>query len=74
MLDFYGFFSVLECKKRKKRRSHGKRKNSNIKRKICTEKRLNTSLKDFSLTLNNHDRHGFIIFIFNSLPISVLGI
>ena len=37
------FFSVLECKKRKSR-SHGKRKNGNIKRKICTEKRLNTSL------------------------------
>ena len=33
------FFSVLECKKRKSR-SHGKRKNGNIKRKICTEKRL----------------------------------
>ena len=27
------FFSVLECKKRKSR-SHGKRKNGNIKRKI----------------------------------------
>ena len=38
------FFSVLECKKRKSR-SHGKRKNGNIRRKICTE-RLNTSLKD----------------------------
>ena len=36
------FFSVLESKKRKKG-SHGKRKNGNIKRKICTEKRLNTS-------------------------------
>ena len=41
------FFSVLERKKRKSR-SHGKRKNGNIKRKICTEKRLNTSLKDLS--------------------------
>ena len=41
------FFSVLECKKRKSR-SQGKRKNGNIKRKICTEKRLNTSLKDLS--------------------------
>ena len=37
------FFSVLECKKRKSR-SHGKLKNGNIMRKICTEKRLNTSL------------------------------
>ena len=38
MPDF-DVFSVLECKKRKSR-SHGKRKNGNIKRKICTEKRL----------------------------------
>ena len=36
MPDF-DFFSVLEYKKRKSR-SHGKRKNGNIKRKICTEK------------------------------------
>ena len=50
------FFSVLECKKRKSR-SHGKRKNGNIMRKTCTEKRLNTSLKDLSLTLTNHGRH-----------------
>ena len=35
------FFSVLECKKRKSR-SHGKR--GNIKRKMCTEKRLNILL------------------------------
>ena len=51
------FFSVLECKKRKSR-SHGKCKNGNIKRKICTEKRLNTSLKDLSLALTNHCRYG----------------
>ena len=60
----------MECKKRKSR-SHGNRKNGNIKRKICTEKRLNTSLKDFSLTLNNHGRHGLFSFL-SSLPISVL--
>ena len=30
------FFFVLDCKKGKSR-SHGKRKNGNIKRKICTE-------------------------------------
>ena len=42
------FFSALECKKRKSR-SHGKCKNGIIKRKICTEKRLNTSLKDLFL-------------------------
>ena len=64
------FFSVLECKKRKSR-SHGKRKNGNIKRKICTEKRLNTSLTDLSLALTNHGRHGLFSFL-SSLPISVL--
>ena len=64
------FFSVLECKKRKSR-SHGKRKNGNIKRKICTEKRLNTSLKDLSLALTNHGRHGLFSFL-SSLTISVL--
>ena len=56
MPDF-DVFSVLECKKRKSR-SHSKRKNGNIKRKICTEKRLNTSLKDLSLALTNYGRHG----------------
>ena len=63
------FFSVLECKKRKSR-SHGKRKNGNIN-KICTEKRLNTSLKDLSLALTNHGQHGLFSFL-SSLPISVL--
>ena len=69
MPDF-DVFSVLECKKRKSR-SHGKRKNDNIKRKICTEKRLNTSLKDLSLALTNHGRHGLFSFL-SSLPVSVL--
>ena len=46
-------------------------KNGNIKRKICTEKRLNTSLKDLSLALTNHGRHGLFSFL-SSLPISVL--
>ena len=64
------FFLFWECKKRKSR-SHGKRKNGNIKRKICTEKRLNISLKDLSLALTNHGRHGLFSFI-SSLPISVL--
>ena len=49
-----------------KQLSHG-----NIKRKICTEKRLNTSLKDLSLALTNHGRHGLFSFL-SSLPISVL--
>ena len=65
------FFSVLECKKRKSR-SHGKRKNGSIKRKICTEKRLNTSLKDLSFALTNHGQHGLFSFL-SSLPISVLS-
>ena len=62
-------FSVLECKKRKGR-SHGKRKNVYVKRKICTEKRSNTSLKDLSIALNNHGRHDLFSFL-SSLPISV---
>ena len=70
MPDFDVFFSVLECKKRKSR-SHGKRKNGNIKHKICTEKRLNTFLKDLSLALTKHGRHGLFSFL-SSLPISVL--
>ena len=69
MPDF-DVFVVLECKKRKSR-SHGKRKNGNIKRKICTEKRLNTSLKDLSLALTYHGRYGLFSFL-SSLPISVL--
>ena len=43
----------------------------NIKCKICTEKRINTSLKDLSIALNNHGRHGLLSFL-SSLPISVL--
>ena len=69
-LLFLMFFSVLECKKRKGR-SHGKCKNGNIKFKICTEKRLNTSLKVLSLALTKHGRHGLFSFL-SSLPISVL--
>ena len=52
--DYDGFFSLLECEKRKSR-SHGKRNYGNIKRKICTEKHINASLKDLSVALNNHD-------------------
>ena len=43
MHDFAVFFSLLECKKSNSR-SHGKFKNGNDKRKICTEKRINTSI------------------------------
>ena len=60
----------MECEKRKSG-SHGKRKNGKIKRKICTEKRLNTSLNDLSIALNNHDWHDLFSFL-SSLPISVL--
>ena len=67
ILMFFLFWNV----KKRKSRSHGKRKNGNIKRKIGTEKRLNTSLKDLSLALTNHGRHGLFSFL-SSLPISVL--
>ena len=62
MPDFDVFFSLLKCKKRKSR-SHGKRKNGNIKRKICSEKNINTSLKDLFIVLNNHGRHGLLSFL-----------
>ena len=54
-----------------KSRSHGKRKNGNMKRKICAEKRINTSPKDLSIALNNHGGHSLFSFL-SSLPISVL--
>ena len=38
---------------------------------MCTEKRLNTSLKGLSIALNNHGRHGSFSFL-SSLPISVV--
>ena len=69
MSDF-DVFSLLKCK-RCKNRSHGKRKNGNIKRKTCAEKHINTSLKDLSIVLNNHGQHGLLSFL-SSLPISVL--
>ena len=69
MPDF-DVFSLLECKRRKSR-SHGKRKNGNIKRKTCDEKRITTSLKDLSIALNNHGWHGLLSFL-SSLSISVL--
>ena len=70
MPDFDVFFSLLECK-RCKSRYHGKRENGKIKRKTCAEKRINTSLKDFSIAINNHGWHGLLSFL-SSLPISVL--
>ena len=47
ILIFFLFCNV----KNEKSRCHGKRKNANIKRKICTEKRINTSQKDLSKAL-----------------------
>ena len=42
-----------------------------FKRKICAENYINTSLKDLSVVLNNHGRHGLLLFL-SALPISVL--
>ena len=53
---------ILECKKKTKSRSHDKRKNGNIKRKMCTAKRINTSLNDLFIALNNHGRYGLLSF------------
>ena len=64
LMFFFFFWNV----KKRKSRSHGKGKNGNIKRNICTEKLINTSRKDLSITLNNHGRHGLLSF-FSSLPI-----
>ena len=61
MPDF-DVFSLLECKTRKSR-FHDKRKNGNIKHKTCAEKRINTSLKDLSIALNNHGQHGLLSFL-----------
>ena len=38
--------------------------------KICTEKRINTSLKELSIALNNHGRHDLLSFL-SSLPFLV---
>ena len=70
MTNFDGFSSLLICKKWKSR-SHGNRKNGNIKRKICIGKRINTSLNDLSIALNNHGWH-CLFSLLSSLPISVL--
>ena len=42
ILTFFFSFGMLK----RKGESHGKRKHGSIKRKICTEKRINTSLKE----------------------------
>ena len=68
----FDVFSLLECRKRKSR-SHGIRKNGNIKRKNCAFKRVNTDLKCLSKILKEHGRHSMLSFL-TSLPISVLCI
>ena len=61
MPDFDVFFSLLGCKNVKVDLMVSV-KNGNIKSKIYTEKRINTSLKDISIALNNHGRHGLFSF------------
>ena len=46
-------------------------KMATLSEKICAEKRINTSLKDLSIALYNHGRHGIFSFL-SSLPNSVL--
>ena len=46
-------------------------KMATLSAKFVLKKRLNTSLKDLSLALTNHGRHGLFSFL-SSLPISVL--
>ena len=38
--------------------------------KFCAEIRIDTSLKELLVVLNNHGRHGLLL-VFGSLPISV---
>ena len=40
----------------------GQTKSSDLVLLTCTEKRINTSLKDLSIALNNHDRHAYFHF------------
>ena len=70
MPDFAVLFSLLECKK-PKIRSHDKRKKQHYCAKICTENRINMSLKDLSIDLNIHGRHGLLSFL-SFISISVL--
>ena len=72
MPDFDVFPLLEYMYKKRKSRSHGKRKNGIIRRKICTEKkRTNTSLKDIYIALNKHCRHG-LLSLLSSLSISAL--
>ena len=64
------FFSVLECKNVNVDLMVNV-KMATLSAKLCTEKRLNTSLKDLFLALNNHGPHGLFSFL-SYLPITVL--
>ena len=65
-------FSFFEIRKHKSR-SHSLRKKGNDKRKKCTVKRSNTSLKDLSKDLEDHGRHSMLSFL-SSLSISLLRV
>ena len=71
MPDF-DVFSLLEFRKRK-RRSHGKRKKGNDKRKRCAAQKAGTSLYNLSSKLRERGRHAMLSFL-SSLPILVLSI
>lgn len=69
MQDF-DVFSLLEFRKRNAR-SHGLRKNGNLKRKKQAKMRENIKLNDLASKLEVHGRHSMLSFL-SSLPISVL--
>ena len=54
---FFFFWNI-----KRKSRSHGKRNDDNTNRKFVLKNRINTSLKDLTITLNNHGRHGFRLY------------
>lgn len=65
----FDVFSLFDIPKRK-HRSHGLRKNGNIKRKNTAIKKTNASLKVLSEILKNQGRHSMLSFLC-SLPVSV---
>ena len=66
-LDVY---SELFGKHKRKYRSHGVRKNGNVKRKSLAIKKINTSLKVLADILNTRGRHDMMSFL-SSLPFPV---
>ena len=71
MPDF-DVFSLLEIRKRK-RRSHGKRRKGNDKRKRCAAQKSGTSLYNLSSKLREPGRYAMLSFL-SSLPITVLRV